>query len=449
MAGILTIVVSLLLVGTAALYLYLELVLPLRQIRHLSENLLRRGKPGAFDKGFLGLGQIFRNLNAIEADLRELDSQAHVEEFSLKTILASMAEGVIITDPKSSIQAANQAFMQMFGLQGDPIGRYVMDVLRQAEIKSLIDISVSTLRESTGEVVIEDLLDEKNQRKVFQVSVSPLGASPENLKGVVVVFHDISRIVQLEQLRREFVANVSHELCTPLAIFRGYLETLLDNRRIPAEEQTRVLNVMKRHSDRLNALVEDLLTLSRLESGRIQPEFVKLNVNRTFKQICDDWQNQFRAKSCKLDFISLDQAPMVEVDTLRFEQVFYNLLDNALKHSERGGRVEMGAVWSGGSHMDFYVKDTGAGIPSDKIGFIFQRFYRVDKARSREHGGIGLGLAIVKHIVQLHSGRVWAESAVGRGTTIWFRLPILQDGSTVPEFQDHGHPPTFRATHVP
>jgi len=434
-----------LLLAAFCTWLYRAWMLPALELRaRVREILLAHGMVPSATKGVCE--QVWRDLRSIEGHMTELSRQAQGGEFGLKTILAGMAEGVIITDQNGLIQVANAACQHMFGLQADPVGRYVMDALRQPEIKHHVDLVLATGKEASGEVVIEDLLDAEHPRKVFQVSVSPLRGAEGNLKGVVAVFHDISRIVQLEELRREFVGNVSHELRTPLAIFKGYLETLLEPPELPADEQLRVLKVMKRHSDRLNALVDDLLTLSRLESGRIVLDFADVSVSHTLQQLCEDWHNQFRTKNCELVRVMAEGVPLLQVDALRLDQVFYNLLDNALKYTEKESRVEVGVVYDRGKkHIDFYVKDDGPGIPSDKIGFIFQRFYRVDRARSRESGGTGLGLAIVKHIVQLHGGWVWAESKLGRGTTVWFRLPTRQDGSIVPEPQGHEHPPIVPA----
>jgi two-component system, OmpR family, phosphate regulon sensor histidine kinase PhoR len=422
---------------------YREQVLkPLKRVSEHSEALAQGKSSGGYVvSGIPPLQKVVKDLQVIDERLRQLSASVRVEEFSLKTILASMVEGVIVTDRDSVIQMANRAFTQMFSLHQDPVKRPLMDVLLQPDIKSIIDQALKSEKENAGEVVIEDLLDQQ-QRRVFQVSASPLGDDGDGSKGVVVVFHDISRIKQLEDLRREFVANVSHELRTPLAIFHGYLETILDNAELPSDEIQRVLRVMKRHSDRLNDLVVDLLTLSRLESGQIKLEPVALDFSLLLERLKADWKGLFEKKTCRLTIDCPSGLPMVEADTLRVEQVFYNLLENALKYSDDGKEVIVGGVHREGEpNVDFYVKDFGSGIPSDKIGHIFQRFYRVDRARSRDKGGTGLGLAIVKHIVQLHGGTVWAESSLGKGTTVWFRMPTAPSGSKSVEFPDHGHPP--------
>jgi two-component system phosphate regulon sensor histidine kinase PhoR len=413
----LTIILCLLVIG--GLVFYARVRAALREICEYCRQLALNDSERA---GLFGFNEIMLNLGAVEQRLKSLDSRADAEKFSLQTILASMAEGVVIVDVSGVIQADNKAFHDMFSLRENPVGRRLWEVLRQPEIKALMEGSLRECKQSSGELVYEDLLAAAGRRKFFRVSVSTLGNGV--LHGAVAVFHDISRIVQLEELRKEFVANVSHELRTPLSIFRGYLETLLSQPDVSGEEGKRIFQVMKRHSDRLNSLVEDLLMLSRLESGHIQLNYSKVAVRQLFDQLREDWAPKFLAKNCTLNPGLPDETLTVNADKFRMEQVFYNLLDNALKYSDANGEVQVGiSVNEGQNAVEFFVRDNGAGIPSDKVDQIFQRFFRVDKARSRDQGGTGLGLAIVKHIVQTHGGRVWAESALGKGTTVWFSLP--------------------------
>jgi two-component system phosphate regulon sensor histidine kinase PhoR len=363
--------------------------------------------------------QLTRQLDAERRRLHTLDRRADAEKFSLQTILASMAEGVIISDRAGVIQADNRAFREMFAIRDQAVGRRAWEVLRQPEIMPLITGVLSTGHPAERELVYEDLLAAGGRKKYVHVSVSALGGGGD---GAVAVFHDISRVAQLEESRQEFVANVSHELRTPLSIFHGYLETLLDQPDLPVAERQRICQVMRRHSARLNALVDDLLTLSRMESGQMRLHLAPLPVARLFAQLREDWAPRCTARNCTLTFTAPDPALTVTADQFRLEQVFHNLLDNALKYSDAGGAVSVGASGGAREVVEFYVRDTGIGIPGDKVGQIFQRFYRVDKARSRDQGGTGLGLAIVKHIVQLHGGVIRAESALGKGTTVWFSI---------------------------
>ena len=231
-----------------------------------------------------------------------------------------------------------------------------------------------------------------------------------------------ARLRQLEEVRTEFVANVSHELRTPLSIFQGYTETLIDNPDMPPEDARPILEIMHRHSRRLNALVEDLLILARLESRDEKLHLAPLDVAKFLRESVTDWSLRSAEKQIAL---TADIAPgvrMISADAFRLEQVMGNLIENAIKYTNNGGRVTVHASVAEDG-VEIRVEDTGLGIPAADVPRIFERFYRADKGRSREHGGTGLGLSIVKHIVLAHGGSVRAESEHGRGTRIIFRLP--------------------------
>jgi two-component system phosphate regulon sensor histidine kinase PhoR len=259
----------------------------------------------------------------------------------------------------------------------------------------------------------------------FDISAVPLRTKPDEVEGAVVVFHDITRIKQLEVVRQEFVSNVSHELRTPLAIFRGYLEMLQDNAKLPREEYQRVLETLKRHSDRLHALVEDLMVLTRLESRKLENDYASIRLEPFLKQIVRDWSKREGAWEVEFKLELAADLPEIEGDALRLEQVILNVLENAVAYSNPPRQVALAAAARDGQ-VEIRVSDNGIGIPPADLPRIFERFYRVDKARSRQSGGTGLGLSIVNRIVQSHGGSVHAESEMGKGTTIVMRLPISQ-----------------------
>lgn len=412
----------------SSVWFYAKVFQPLRRVRQLVRLLVEEKSHGGYVRsGAFGLREIITDLEAIDHRMEGLRASALQEGFGLKAILSSMSEGVIITDRDRVIRLANQAFGRMFKISGDPVGRRAFDVILHAEAHALMDRALRGESGATGEIVVQEHIGVEAGRLVFQLSVAALRGEEGEVRGLVLVFHDTTRINQLEHVRREFVANVSHELRTPLAIFHGYLETLIASPKLPQEELARVLQVLKRHSDRLNALVNDLLTLARLESGRTRLERVGVQTGTFLEKIREDWQQAFGKKGCFLELARPVEPAWVELDPLRIEQVIYNLLDNALKFSEPGKTVVFGTESAEAPDKAcFFVRDAGVGIPSDKIGNIFQRFYRVDRARSRDMGGTGLGLAIVKHMVQLHGGEVSAESEVGKGTTIRFQIPRKQ-----------------------
>ena len=239
--------------------------------------------------------------------------------------------------------------------------------------------------------------------------------------GVVAVLHDISRVKQLEEVRRQFVANVSHELRTPLSIFHGYLETLMDNPDLPREDEEAYLKIMSKHSRRLQLLLDDLLILARLEARTDPLDIQPLSLALFLRQILDEWQPRLGTKQVTL---SVDPAvETIPADPFRLEQVIGNLLENAIKYSGPGAAIAIRAL-PAGENVELRVEDNGVGIPPGDLPHVFERFYRVEKARSREAGGTGLGLSIVKHIVGLHGGEVKAESLFGKGTAIVIHLPM-------------------------
>src|SRR5436190_5263806 len=257
----------------------------------------------------------------------------------------------------------------------------------------------------------------------IEVSAVPIKKTDDEISGAVVLFHDITELKQLDQIRRDFVANVSHELRTPLSILRCYIEVLLDEPETQREELARILSIMERHSKRLQRLVDDLLSLAQLESSQATLELSDVRVDELFNNLIRDWKEKLAAKKLKVIVDLTPEALTVHADGTRLEEVLYNLLDNAVKFSRENGQIHLRAIRRG-SNMVLSVADSGLGIGQEHLPRIFERFYRADKARSRELGGTGLGLAIVKHIAQLHGGRVEVESELGHGTTMRVVLPL-------------------------
>lgn len=241
-------------------------------------------------------------------------------------------------------------------------------------------------------------------------------------RGAILVFHDLTRIKQLERTRQEFVANVSHELRTPLSLIKGFVETLLEGAKNDPEKATRFLQTIEKHTDRLTFLIEDLLTISRLESGQIIMNLHPVDLREETERVADDLRSRAEEKQATLQ----NQVPeglRAHADADRLQQVLFNLIENAIKYGRPSGNVVIGGRGVANGRIELWVRDDGPGIPADSRDRVFERFYRVDRARSRETGGTGLGLSIVKHIVQAHGGEVWLESELGQGTTFHFTLP--------------------------
>ncbi|SDT86464.1 two-component system, OmpR family, phosphate regulon sensor histidine kinase PhoR [Verrucomicrobium sp. GAS474] len=407
-------------------------IVPARRLEATLVALAEGRKPGSLRHGHSSsVPQSFlRIANALEQltdRYRHIAEQGAQEEKNLRAILLGMVEGVLVIDAHHRIREANAAFCRQFGVRGNPAGRSVLEVIRVAEVHTLVGETLQTGEPREREIVFHSAGPEEPPR-FFDISAVPVDRGEG--REVVAIFHDISRLKQLEEVRREFVANVSHELRTPLSIFRGYLETLMDHPDLPRSEVDRVLATLMRHSTRLNALVDDLLTLARLESRRLALDPVSLRIGPFLQNVVDDFQEKLADKKMTAAIVlpanaGPGEVPAIEFDPSRLEQVFFNLLDNAIKYSGEGSAITLRVVVEPEREcLRIEVADRGPGIPPADLPHIFERFYRVDKARSRDMGGTGLGLSIVKHIVQMHAGEVWAESKYGEGTTIVLRLPL-------------------------
>jgi two-component system phosphate regulon sensor histidine kinase PhoR len=399
----------------------------LRQLSRLTGQLAVGQRPKSYYiDGPPLIEQVSRHLESVGARLEAFQRQQQEEDFNLNVLLANMVEGVMVVDQRHVVRLVNDELLNLFDLKQSPLGRTVLESLREARVEMIVRETIRRGEPHQQEVVLESTALGLPPRH-FDISVVPIRTPKDEVRGAVVVLHDITRIKQLEVVRQDFVANVSHELRTPLAIFRGYLETLEDNPDMPREESQRILETMKRHSDRLNALVEDLLILTRLEARQMETEFSTIRVDAFFRQLVRDWGNRTNSRVMDIQIEMPGDLPPLDVDALRLEQVMFNLLENAVAYSNPPRRVVLSAARHDGQ-MEVRVADNGMGIPPNDLPHIFERFYRVDKGRSRTSGGTGLGLSIVKHIVQSHGGTVHAESELGKGTTIVLRLPLRQGG---------------------
>jgi two-component system phosphate regulon sensor histidine kinase PhoR len=304
----------------------------------------------------------------------------------------------------------------LYGQSRIATGRALLDIIRDSDLIEPIRAALDQAKARVAEVSAPD------RKKQIQLTAVPIMHQNGDASGVVAVFHDISRLKQADEIRRDFVANVSHELRTPLSIFHGNLETLLEPSDLDEDETRHIYQVMKRHSDRLNLLVNDLLSLAQLESKEANLQLAEIKLRDFLEGVTRDWAKRLAGKNLRLELEVPDNFPTVRADERRLEEVVHNLLDNAVKYSHQNGRIliQAGAPDQG---VVLSVRDEGIGIAANDLPRIFERFYRADRARSRELGGTGLGLSIVKHIAQLHGGRVEAESVVGEGTTIRVILP--------------------------
>jgi two-component system phosphate regulon sensor histidine kinase PhoR len=405
-----------------AVVVWRKWIAPWRQIERLVRQIAGSDRPRTFlvDGGpeprRVGLA-----LENIFARQGELGRQIAGRESGTQTILRAMQDGLLVVDKGLRVTLVNQAFRKLFGLPEILLGTPLLDVVRDATVDRLIAETLRTGKATQSELILAD--SKTNSERDVEVSAVPINDEADLTTGAVVLFHDITQLKQTDKVRRDFVANVSHELRTPLSIVRGYIETLLDNPKTSDTELSRILRVMERHSKRLELLVDDLLTLAQLESRNADLQFSDVQLAELFGSVIRDWGKKLAEKQLKVVVDLSPDARTIRADEMRLHEVLYNLLENAVKYSRENGEIRLRAAQHGHEIM-LSVTDNGIGIRKDDLPRIFERFYRADKARSRELGGTGLGLAIVKHIAQLHGGRVEAESELGRGTTIRVVLPV-------------------------
>ena len=337
-----------------------------------------------------------------------------------ETLFNSMIEGLLLLDANDRIQLANRAFVQLFGAAADVRGKTVLEVLRQHELAELIEKVASQKQVLGYELKLGGLSE-----RWLQINAAAVFDGDGKNQGTIVVFHDLTRLKQLERTREEFVANVSHELRTPLSLIKGYVETLLDGAKDNPEVATKFLQTIQRNGERLQFLIEDLLTISELESGRLKMNLQSVRLRSLVDRVLEDFKTQAEVNRVALKNDVPDVAARADSD--RLQQVLGNLIGNAIKYGRADGHVAVGGQLTNGNTIELCVQDDGPGIPPESLERVFERFYRVDKARSREQGGTGLGLSIVKHIVQSHGGKVWAKSELGKGAAFYFTLPVKQE----------------------
>jgi two-component system phosphate regulon sensor histidine kinase PhoR len=359
-------------------------------------------------------GAIASALDDMAEQLRRRLAQANDEQARLRAVLQGMVEGVLVLDRSGAVILANPRLRELFGVWGPVEGRPAIEVIRRVEV----DTALAEALLSAAPVVREIQLGGPSARQLEMYAVR--FPSHGSLLGTVAVFHDVTEIHQLEGMRRDFVANVSHELRTPLTAIRGFAETLRGS-EVSVDQRRQYLDVILRHADRLTALIEDLLELSRIEGGTRGLALEAVDVGALARSLVQDLKPRLEAGRL-VAVVQPGPAPAALADRRALEQVLLNLLDNAIKYSEPGGRIEIVLTGSrDGVRID--VSDTGIGIPEADRARIFERFYRVEKARSRDLGGTGLGLSIVKHLVQALHGEVFVVSREGEGTTFKLRLP--------------------------
>lgn len=354
------------------------------------------------------LKEVADSFNDMTDEMQGLFTDLTRQKEELNSIISSLQEGLLVLDSEERVLLLNDSLKTLMG-RDVKVGRPYWEAIREPALNELVSRVHVERRNFVGEMTIDGA--------VFLCSATYLSSREE----IVLVFHDITEIRKLEKIKSDFVLNVSHELRTPLTSIKGFVETMEADGTL-SEEQRHYLTIIKRNTARLINVVTDLLTLSRLEEKSPVLELEPVDIRDLVERVLRIFEEQIRAKGFSVDVRVPRDLPPVMGDAFRLEQVFVNLLDNAIKYIDAGGiTVEMETR---GNTVVISVADTGPGIPSEHIDRIFERFYVVDKSRSKKLGGTGLGLSIVKHIVLLHNGRITAQSTPGKGARFIITLPV-------------------------
>jgi two-component system phosphate regulon sensor histidine kinase PhoR len=384
---------------------------------NLRKRLLLKGKDE--------LSELAGNVSDMAQELSRRLKQSEEGKLKMEAILRNMSDGLMLTDTKGRVLLTNSTAKNFFGIESDIEGRTLMEALRKAELMEIIDNVVESRETISYEVEITH-----PKELYLMTTASPFLVKGE-VSGVVLAFHDITRLRQLEEVRKDFVANVSHEIKTPITAIKGFAETLLEGAIDDRENAPKFLEAIKNHSERLNSLVNDLLTLSRIELGDIKIEKEDVDLDDVVDTVFAILRDKAKSKGLYLKKEIPPEILEIKADRDRLIQILLNLVDNGIKFTEDGGvkiKVQSSKFKvqkeEEKDFIEITVEDTGIGIPKKHIPRLGERFYRVDRARSRELGGTGLGLAIVKHLVKAHGWEMVIESTQGQGTRVRLLYPV-------------------------
>ncbi|NPU84528.1 MAG: HAMP domain-containing protein [Syntrophaceae bacterium] len=392
---------------------------PIREMEIFTERLRRGETTGTLIvRGPDEVRLLGENINHLVEELRGQVAELREERAKLIATFAGMSEGVMLLDAAGRIEGYNRAFRSMISDRyGDVTGQSLMEAFRNVDLQNLFDEFRKTNKPMTGELMLG-----QPRSLVLDVSIDPVSGDPGEEKAVFV-FHDVTRMKRLEQMRIDFVANMAHEIRTPLTAILGFVETLRSGAVEEPEQSDRFLAIIEEQARRLSRLLDDLLTLSNIELGETRFSFEEVPLDEALDQVLPVLEERIRQKRIALEReIPPDLSPL-RADRDRLVQALLNVLDNAVKFTPEDGKIGIVAETDAAGWSIIRISDTGIGIPEGEINRIGERFYRVDRTRSREMGGTGLGLSIVKHILAAHGGFMLIDSRLGRGTTVSLRFP--------------------------
>ena len=370
-----------------------------------------------------GKGELEALGDSVNVMAREIKWRIHEitqEKQTLATILRDMSDGVMVVDARGRIVLVNSVLKVLLGKQFSVVGKTPVEIIRSAQLQ---DCFAGVLKEG-GTFKMELTVPTSGPDKILDVTATAL--KPEDrTEGAIAVFHDISELKRIDMVRKDFVANVSHELRTPLTSVKGYAETLSEGKIEDFSKITSFAGIILKHANRLSALVDDLLSLTHLESDTEAPAKKEMDLKEVLESVVLIVKPSAEGKDLTIDMEAVPRDLKVFADRDRISQALINLLDNAVKYTPKGGLISVSAT-EVEEEIHITVADTGIGIPKEDLDRIFERFYRVDKNRSRKMGGTGLGLSIVKHIVKGHGGSIWVQSISEEGSAFTFSLPKNQ-----------------------
>jgi two-component system, OmpR family, phosphate regulon sensor histidine kinase PhoR len=372
------------------------------------------------------LDSLGTHIQRMVAEVGKRMTSLEEERTKIIAIMENLVEGVVAFDPKGKVLFTNPSAHRILGLDAKAIqGRSVWEIIRNQELASLVEGCQQLAWNERRRAEIEL---HPPASMVLEVYALPFPFSNQK-KGSVLVLHDVTELRRLEQVRAEFIENVSHELRTPLTAIVGYLETLVDEPSLETPNNRKFVHIAHQNAERLSRLVEDLRSLSEIESGKVVLRCEELPLCEVAQDVCEMFQHQLAKKDLRVsNTITGDISAWADRD--RLIQILVNVVDNAIKYTPAGGTISFQAMPLGDQQVSLQVKDSGQGIPSMDLPRITERFYRVDRARSREEGGTGLGLSIVKHLLQLLGGKLRIQSELGKGTTVEMILPVSPPNSS-------------------
>jgi two-component system, OmpR family, phosphate regulon sensor histidine kinase PhoR len=363
-------------------------------------------------------GMLNSSINILARNLQNMMKAHEVQKDRLGTLIENMGSGLILIDSRGYINLINRTYKELFGVRNSEyLFKLYYEVIENKEVCKIIEDIFMTEQKVRKQLVIPI----KIERRHFEVYGVPIIGTNDVWKGILLVFHDITEIKKLEQTRKDFVANVSHELRTPITSIKGFSETLLDGAMENKETLEAFLNIILKETDRLQSLINDLLELSKIENEGFSLSIQSFNLVDSLKEVVEILHGKALEKEITLGLEECPEEVFVEGDIYRLKQVFINIVSNALLYTPNGGRVSI-KIEESPKKVQVHISDSGMGIEKEEIPRIFERFYRVNKARDRNSGGTGLGLAIVKHLLEAHKGKVTVDSELGKSTTFCIEL---------------------------